>query len=67
MKSAGAERLRAIEHADVVEAQKAALENVPSFRVLAIHPPGEIQQQLVKHALEKFAVGFALGCAPSIL
>ena len=51
--SAGRQRLRAIEHADVVEAQEAAGKQVLPLRVLAIHPPGEIHQQLVKRPLEE--------------
>ena len=46
----------AVEHADVVQTEKAALKNVPALLVLAVDPPGEIQQQLVKHAFEKFQV-----------
>src|SRR5262249_9188896 len=42
--------------ADIVESEKAALEDVHAFRVLAIYPPGEIQQELLKHAFEKGAV-----------
>ncbi len=52
--------LIAIEDADIIEAEKAAFENVGAFRVLAIHPPGEIHQELVKHAFEKGEIGFAL-------
>ena len=43
-------------HANVVQTEEAALKNVSSLRVLAIDPPGEIQQQLLKHALEKHEV-----------
>ena len=53
MKPPVGQRLAAVEHADVVEAEKAALENVPALRVLAVDPPGEVQQQLVKDAFEK--------------
>ena len=51
--TAGGQRLAAVEHADVVEAEKAALKNIPALRVLAVDPPGEIQQQLVKDAFQK--------------
>jgi len=47
------QRCAAIEHADVVQAEEAALKHVAPFRVLPIHPPGEVQHQLVKDALEK--------------
>ena len=53
--AAGRQRRAAIEHADVVQAEEAALEDVLAFGVLAIHPPGEVQQQLVEDALEKRA------------
>ena len=51
------QRLRAVKHADVVEAQESALKYVHAVGILAIHPPGEIQQQFVEDALEKAAVG----------
>ena len=54
---AAGQRLAAVEDADVVEAQEAALENVPALRVLAIHPPGEVEQQLVEDALQEVAIG----------
>ena len=51
--AAGGQRLAAIEDADVVQAEKAAFENIVALRVLAIHPPGEVHQQLVKRGLQK--------------
>ena len=60
MKVAGTEGRRAVEHADIVEAEKAALKDVLAFDVLPVHPPREIDQQLVKHAHQKFAVRLAL-------
>ena len=50
---AAGQRGRAVEHADVVEPQEPAGEHVPATAVLAVHPPGEVQQQLVEHALEE--------------
>ena len=47
---------RAVEDADVVEPEEAALEDVAALGVLAVHPPGEIEQQLVEDALEELAV-----------
>ena len=47
------QRQRAVEHADIIEAQEPAFENVHSVGILAVHPPGEIQQQFVKHALQE--------------
>ena len=54
---AGRHRLRAVEHRDVVEAEKTALEHVMAVGVLAVDPPGVIEQQLVEDALEKTAIG----------
>ena len=51
---AGRQRRAAVKHADVVEPEESALENVVAFGVLAIDPPGEIQQQFVEYAFEKF-------------
>ncbi len=50
------ERRRAVEDADVVEAEEAALEDVAPLGVLAVHPPREVQHQLVEDALEKAAI-----------
>ena len=50
---------RTVEHADIVEAEEAALEDVQALRVLAVHPPGEVQQQLVKDALQEIQVAVA--------
>src|SRR6516225_1330729 len=57
--TAGGERSRSVEYADVVETKEAALENVHTFGILAIHPPGEIQQKFVERTFEEIAVGFA--------
>ena len=54
------QRARTIEQADVVEAEKAALEQVVALGVLAVDPPAEIHQQLVEDALEKVPVAFAV-------
>ena len=51
--AAGRQRRAAVEDADVVEAEEAALEDVVALRVLAVHPPGEVEQQLVEDALEE--------------
>src|ERR1700736_1473016 len=48
-----------IKHSDVVEPEKSALEDVVTFRVFAVHPPGESEQHLVKNSLEKRPVAFA--------
>ena len=56
---AAGQRFAPIEQADVVEAEEAALENVATFAVLSIHPPGEVDEQLVKDPLEKRHIGGA--------
>ena len=42
-----------VERPDVVQPEEAALEDVVAARVLAVHPPGEVHQQLVQHPLEE--------------
>src|SRR3984957_14998666 len=49
----------AIEDADIVETQKAAGEYVTAVRILAVHPPIEIQHQALEGALEEANVGAA--------
>src|SRR6266851_3572360 len=49
----------AVEDADVVQAQKSALENVAAFAVLAVDPPGEVEHQLVEDPLKKCAITHA--------
>ena len=50
-----------VEDADVVEPKEAALENVATAGVLPIHPPGEVDEQLVEDRFEKSAVAFPGG------
>ncbi len=57
--AAGRQRLRAIEHPDIVEPEEAALEDVAPVLVLAVHPPGEVQHELVEHPLQEGAVALA--------
>src|SRR6185295_18296504 len=54
--ASGGKRSTAIKDADVVETKEAPLKNIPSFSVLAIDPPVEVEQKLVEHAREKFRV-----------
>ncbi len=61
--SAGGQWLAAVEDSDIVQAEKTALENIVAPRVLAIHPPGEIHQQLVKTRLQKVAIRLPLSFA----
>jgi hypothetical protein len=53
------ERRAAVEDADVVEAEEAALEDVLAEPVLAVHPPGEVQHQFVECGLEEVQVHVA--------
>ena len=55
-KAAGRQRPRAVEHADIVQAEEAAFEYVQSLRVFSVHPPGEIQQQLVKDPFQEIQI-----------
>src|SRR5918996_3730531 len=48
-----------VKNADVVQSQKAPLKDVATFVVLAVDPPGEIQQQLVEQALQEKSIGLA--------
>ena len=52
----GRQRLGPIEDPDVVETEEPAAEQVVAFGVLAIHPPREVDQQLVERALEELAI-----------
>src|SRR4030095_12056710 len=49
----------AVKYPNVVETEKATLEDVVAFLVFAIDPPSEIDEQLVEDAFEKSAVGVA--------
>ena len=60
------ERGTAIEYADVVESQEATPEDVLPTGVLAVHPPVEIHQQLLKHLLEKSQVALARASSPFV-
>src|SRR5665213_2827892 len=55
------QRLGAIERADIVESKKSAGEDIVALTILAIDPPREIKQQLLKDALEKVAVWLLTG------
>src|SRR5450432_2903889 len=51
--------MTAVEHRDVVEAEEASLKNIVPFAVYLVHPPGEIDQQLMKALFQKLAIGLA--------
>src|SRR3989475_9975939 len=57
--AAGGERRRTVKDSDVIEPEKSALKNVRAVGIFAVHPPGEIQQQLVKHFFQKPAIRYA--------
>ena len=57
--AAGRQRGAAVEDADVVEAEEAALEDVLAEAVLAVDPPGEVQHELVEDRLEEVDVRLA--------
>src|SRR4051794_23811368 len=50
------QRRTAVEDADVIESEEAAAKDVLAAGVFAVHPPGEIDHQLLKDALEEFEV-----------
>ena len=57
--AAGGKGGAAVKDADVVETQEAPLEDVLAEAVLAVHPPGEVQEQLVERRPEEIEVGLA--------
>src|SRR5271157_1574418 len=52
-----------VEHSDIIETEKAALENVAAVGILAIYPPGEIQKKFVEYPLEECAIGHSTNAA----
>ncbi len=56
---AGGQGGAAVEHADVVQAEEAALEHVVAGGILAVHPPGEVQQQPREALLQERQVHLA--------
>src|SRR5690242_21272322 len=61
--SARGKRGGTVENSDIVEPEETALEDVRAVGVLAIHPPGEVQKQLMKDFFEESAVGDATNAA----
>src|SRR5439155_18987148 len=57
--AAGRQRLGAIEDADVVQTQESAGEKMFALDVLAIDPPGEINQKFLKNAGQEKAIALA--------
>ena len=52
--------VRAVDRADVVQPQEAALEKVVAVGVLAVDPPGEVDQELVEDPAEELDVAAAV-------
>src|SRR5215472_5369791 len=47
----------AIKHANVIQAEKSAGEDIAPLRVFAVYPPGEIEQQALETLFQKLDVG----------
>src|SRR5262245_16209543 len=58
MASSG-QRRRSVEDADVVEAKEAALEDVTTVSVLAVHPPREVEEKFLEDAFQERPVAAA--------
>ena len=56
-----AQRRGPVEHADVVEPQKAPGKHVVAVEVLAIHPPGKVDDELLEAARQEHAVARTAG------
>src|SRR5579859_7507188 len=46
-----------IKDTNIIQTQKATLKNIVAFRVLAVHPPRKVEEQLVKAAFQENAIG----------
>ena len=45
-----------VEDADVVQSQETTLKDIVSLAVLAVHPPGKVEQEFVEHPLQEVTV-----------
>src|SRR6185369_14733421 len=54
--SSSGQRFAAIEHADVVESEEAALEQISAVGVFPVHPPGESDQLLLQYPLQEIEI-----------
>src|SRR5215472_4498599 len=59
--STGGQRRAAVENTNVVQPQETALKHIVPLAVLAVHPPGEVKQELVEDPLQEVAVGLPGG------
>jgi len=48
-----------VENTNIIQAEESAFKYVIALRILAVHPPGEVQHQLVKNAFQETYVAFA--------
>ncbi len=65
--AAAGKRRRTVEHADVVQTEEAALEQVTAVWVLAIDPPGEVGQQPLERVLEEHGIALAADLALALV
>ena len=61
------ERGAPVEQADVVETQEPSLKHVVAVGVLAVHPPGEVEQQLVEHPFQEGSVPGSGRCSVDLV
>ena len=54
--AAGRQGCATVEHPDIIEAEEAALEDVFPIGVLAIDPPGKIQEQFMEDPLQEHTI-----------
>src|SRR5208282_565672 len=54
--SAARQDFATIEYPNIIQSEKAALKDVVAVRVLAVHPPREVEKQLMKGAFQEAPV-----------
>src|ERR1035438_2869702 len=57
--SASGQRLRTVEDADIIQAKKAAAEDILAFRILAVDPPRKADYEFLERTREEDAVPLA--------
>src|SRR5580704_16549530 len=53
------QRSAAVKDADVIQSEKAAFKDVLAVAILAVYPPGEVEDQLVEDGLEESDIAVA--------
>ena len=48
-----------IENADIIQSEKAPLEDVSTSGIFAVNPPGKVEQKLVKDSFQEGAIALA--------